>query len=230
MSATPPTTGSRKGADVSTRAATSLEKIRNSGIIAIVRGDFEGSELVRIAQALLSNGIVAMEVTLNSAAAEKHIRLLQRELPTEALIGAGTVRTASDVGRALEAGAAFLVSPNLDSASVGLARQEDVLHLPGVMTPTEVQNAVALGALAVKLFPASTLGPAYLKTLAAPLDDVAFVPVGGIDPNSVGDYVRAGAVAVGAGSTLVSQDVGLDEISSRAARFSDAWLAATRKS
>ena len=104
---------------------------------------------------------------------------------------------------ALDAGAAFLVSPNLDLRSVARSRERGALHLPGVFTATEAQSALHAGCPVVKLFPADALGPAYLKALRAPLNDIGFVPTGGVDADNITAYVRAGAVAVGVGSALV---------------------------
>lgn len=189
----------------------SADRIRSAGIIAIVRGEFGSAALMAIAETLARSGIGALEVTLNSTGALAAIERLQEELGQELLIGAGTVRTRPDAERAVAAGAAFLVSPNLDLATVAYAHDAGVTHLPGVFTATEAHAAFAAGCRLVKLFPADALGPAYLRALRAPLDDVDFVPTGGIDAGNVEAYVRAGAVAVGVGSSLVSgpgQDLG----------------------
>jgi 2-dehydro-3-deoxyphosphogluconate aldolase / (4S)-4-hydroxy-2-oxoglutarate aldolase len=176
------------------------------GIIAIVRGNYPMARLRAIGEALREGGVGAVEVTLNSAAALEGVAALRASLDGQILVGAGTVRTVADVGAAVDAGAEFLVSPNFDPASVQRSRTAGVLHLPGVFTATEAQTAYAAGCRLVKLFPADLLGPAYLRALRAPLDDVGFVPTGGIDVGNIAEYVRAGAVAFGVGSALVRSD------------------------
>jgi 2-dehydro-3-deoxyphosphogluconate aldolase / (4S)-4-hydroxy-2-oxoglutarate aldolase len=196
------------------------ERIREAGIIAIIRGNFEWERLVAVGGVLAEAGIRALEVTLNSRGAEAAIARLRRTLADRCLVGAGTVRTAADAERALAAGAQFLVAPNLDVASVARARRAGVPHLPGVFTATEAQAAWAAGCRLVKLFPADVLGPGYLRALRAPLDDIGFVPTGGIEPGNLGDYVRAGAVALGVGSALVSgPEQDLDALGDLATRF-----------
>jgi 2-dehydro-3-deoxyphosphogluconate aldolase/(4S)-4-hydroxy-2-oxoglutarate aldolase len=165
-----------------------------------------------------------VEVTLNSQDALRGVQGLRRRFGDALVVGAGTVRTVTDVAQAVEAGAQFLVSPNFDAASVARSGQARVLHLPGVFTPTEVQMAFAAGCTMVKLFPASALGPSYLRALRAPLDDVDFVPVGGVGVTDVADYVQAGAAALGIGSALVARgEQELDALTRRAAQFVAAW-------
>jgi 2-dehydro-3-deoxyphosphogluconate aldolase / (4S)-4-hydroxy-2-oxoglutarate aldolase len=194
-------------------------RIRDAGIIAIVRGNFPLDRLPLIGEALARGGVHVMEVTLNSAGALNAIALVRESLGEAMLVGAGTVRTPEDVDSAVRAGARFLVSPSFHLESVTRSRAAGVPHLPGVFTASEAQGAYAAGCTLVKLFPADALGPSYLKALRAPLDDVEFVAVGGIDAGNLADYVRAGAVAVGVGSSLVSgrEEQELAEITRRAA-------------
>jgi 2-dehydro-3-deoxyphosphogluconate aldolase / (4S)-4-hydroxy-2-oxoglutarate aldolase len=191
--------------------------LRDAGLIAIVRGNYPLESLREIADALRMAGIRAMEVTLNSASALEAISELRATFGDEPLVGAGTVRTSADVDAAVAAGATFLVSPNFDRGSVSRSQAAGVVHLPGVFTATEAHAAHAAGCSLVKLFPADALGPAYLRALRAPLDDVGFVPTGGIDAGNVGEYVRAGAVAFGVGSALVrGGDLDMRALSERA--------------
>lgn len=194
--------------------------IRAGGIVAILRGDYPASRLVEIGEAIARGGIRAIEITLNSRNALDGIGRLREQLGERAHVGAGTVRTPEDVDAAIAAGAQFLVSPNFDADSVSRSRAANIPHLPGVFTASEVQAAFAAGCGLVKLFPIDALGPAYLRALRAPLDDVGFVAVGGVDEGNLADYIRAGAVAVGVGSSLVR---GIDDesgaIISRAERL-----------
>jgi len=158
----------------------SITRVRSGGIIAIIRGRFTSPQVLTIADALATAGVTAMEVTLNSPDALTHITALQDQFGSRLLIGAGTVRNVEHVSAAIAAGAMFLISPGFDPASVAAAVKADVLHLPGVYTATEAQQAASAGARMLKLFPCDTLSPTYLKALRAPLDDVDFVPTGGV--------------------------------------------------
>ena len=192
-------------------------------IIAIIRGNFDLSRLHEMASAMLEGGVVVMEVTLNSEGAFQAISSLRTAFGSQLLIGAGTVRTALDTQLAIEAGAQFLISPNFDLASVQVSRSANILHLPGVFTATEIQAAYNAGCKMVKLFPADALGPRYVKALKAPLDDVEIVPTGGISEHNIADYLQAGAVAFGVGSSLVTGPLqNLGELRDRARTLTQA--------
>ena len=195
---------------------TELEtRIQQAGIVVVLRGDFPPDRLAAMAEAIVSAGITVIELTLNSSDAVTGIRSLLDQFGDRAIVGAGTVRTVEDVETALSAGARFVVSPNFDAPSVARAHAGGIPHLPGVFTASEVQAAHAAGCGLVKLFPIDIVGPRYLKALRAPLDDVGFVAVGGIDEHNLGDYIRAGAVAVGVGSSLVRAQDSPEQIHAR---------------
>lgn len=179
------------------------QRVREDGLVAIIRGDFSLSEQQAVAQALLAGGVRILEITLNTRDALEGVRQLNANFPDDLLVGAGTVRTAEDAQRALDAGARFLIAPSLDLETVAVAQANDTLILPGVFTATEAQAAYRAGCSMVKLFPADALGPSYLKALRAPLDDIGFIPTGGIDPETIGAFHKAGAAAFGIGSYLV---------------------------
>lgn len=137
------------------------------------------------------------------------------------------MRTAAQFRDSIAAGAQFTVSPNLDMATVEASLEADILHLPGVFSPTEAQQAFVAGCKVVKLFPSEVVGPKYLKAIRAPLDDIKFIPTGGITPENVGDYIRAGASAVGLGSALITgPDQPMDDLINRARAIRAAWKAA----
>ena len=205
---------------------TTSERIKQSGIIAILRGDFSVEDMLRIGEALLRGTVNVMEVTLNSQSALEALPRLRQHFVDEMLVGAGTVRDIDQAQMAHEAGAQFLVSPNFDSGTVTFARTNDLLHLPGVFTATEVQTAFAVGCRVLKLFPMEALanGPAYLKALRAPLNDIDFVPTGGVSLENITDYARAGAVAVGLGSKLVlNREQTSNDLTARAQALRQAW-------
>jgi 2-dehydro-3-deoxyphosphogluconate aldolase/(4S)-4-hydroxy-2-oxoglutarate aldolase len=214
------------GETMSTRptAAEGAERLKAGGILAIVRGAFTTPHLIDIASTLAAMGYTAMEVTLNSPSALDHIAAMSKQLGSKMMIGAGTVKTAANVDQALAAGAQFLISPGFDTAAVQRAQAENVLHLPGVFTPTEALAAAAQGCRMLKLFPADTVGPNYLKALMAPLDDMEFVPTGGVAAENIRQWRRAGAVAVAAGSTLITRaDQTMLDLKDRAQAMRRAW-------
>ncbi|MEM7538466.1 MAG: bifunctional 4-hydroxy-2-oxoglutarate aldolase/2-dehydro-3-deoxy-phosphogluconate aldolase [Chloroflexota bacterium] len=180
-----------------------IERISQMGIIGIVRGDFPLADIIEMGDALLAAPVLVMEVTMNTTGALDAISTLRARYGDNMLVGAGTVRTAAQVDAAVDAGAQFIVSPNFDRASVRKSQQRNVAHLPGVFTGTEAQDAFAAGCPLVKLFPADFFGPPYIKALRAPLDDIGFVPTGGINVDNIGEYAKVGAVAVGVGSSLI---------------------------
>lgn len=173
------------------------------GLISIIRGSFSLKEMMQMAEALLAGGVKIVEVTLNSTHALEAVRDLQRQFGGEMQVGAGTIRSAEDVQKAVAAGASFLIAPCLDLPSVEAAQQRDTLLLPGIFTASEAQAAFVSGCQTVKLFPADLGGPAYLKALRAPLEHIDFIPTGGVTSQTIADFYRAGAVAFGVGSALV---------------------------
>lgn len=205
---------------------TTSWKIKHGGIIAILRGDFTVAEMILIGEALMKGRVTVMEVTLNSPSALIALPELRKHFGEEMLVGAGTVRDVNQARMAREGGAQFLVSPNFDYDTVSFARTNDLLHLPGVFTATEAQIAFAAGCRMLKLFPMEALasGPAYLKALRAPLNDIDFVPTGGISLENISDYARAGAVAVGLGSKLVlNREQTSKDLTERAQALRQAW-------
>ncbi len=171
-------------------------------VVAILRGR-RAEHLDRAIETLVDAGIASLEVTLNTPGALDCLRRAAGRVPAGVRLGAGTVRSLSDVDDALAAGATFLVSPHTDAQIAARARQAEVDFLPGAFTATEVVTAWSLGARAVKLFPARLGGPRYLRDLREPLADVPFVPTGGVGPDNVAEWFAAGAAAVGLGGTLL---------------------------
>jgi 2-dehydro-3-deoxyphosphogluconate aldolase/(4S)-4-hydroxy-2-oxoglutarate aldolase len=194
-----------------------VESLRAHRLLAIVRGKDPAAAL-RTVRTLAEEGIAAVEVSLTTADALTVIRQARAELGPDALLGAGTVRTAADAARAVDAGASYLVTPAL----VDGLEPYGVPVLMGALTPSEIELALARGADAIKLFPGSLGGPGYLRALRDPFPDVPFVPVGGVNAQAARDYLDRGALAVGVGSPLVGDaaDGGdLDRLRARAAVF-----------
>jgi 2-dehydro-3-deoxyphosphogluconate aldolase/(4S)-4-hydroxy-2-oxoglutarate aldolase len=178
-----------------------LRHLTQARLMAIVRApDADGA--VRAALALCDAGVRLVEISLTTRGALDAIARLRAEAPSQVWVGAGTVLTARDVTDVLAAGAGFVVTPAL-AESVDAAVAADVPVAAGAFTPSEAVAAVQRGADVVKLFPASVLGPGYLRALRDPLPDVPFMAVGGIGVDAARDFLAAGAVAVGVGSPLL---------------------------
>jgi 2-dehydro-3-deoxyphosphogluconate aldolase/(4S)-4-hydroxy-2-oxoglutarate aldolase len=206
---------------------SALETIGKHGVIAIVRGQYSIDQMLEIGETLAGESITILEITLNTSNALAAIAQLGQAFNSDLLVGAGTVRTAEKLEQAMNAGAKFTVAPNFDRESVELALENDFLHVPGVFTATEAETAVRAGCRLLKLFPSAMFGPAYLKALLAPLDDIRFVPTGGISAANIGDYRKAGAFACGIGSALISKPgQSMDELAERARALRTAWNAA----
>ena len=178
-----------------------LEKLSQIGIVPVVRVK-EPATALRLVEALVAGGLHAIEITFTVRGAPDVIAAVAERFP-QVLVGAGTVLDERGVEQAVGAGARFVVSPGTVDAVVRAARGAGVAVIPGVLTPTEALRALDLGADALKLFPASTVGPGYLKALRAVLPDVIWCPTGGIDLESLDPWLRAGAAFVGVGSPLL---------------------------
>jgi len=175
--------------------------LRRHKVMGIVRGSSPvGAEAAALA--LLDAGVGLVEVSLNTPDAVGVIARLTAAAPAGCLVGAGTVVTEAEAEAVAEAGAGFAVSPGI-TAGIRRAVTLGLPVAPGVFTPTEVYAALDVGAVAIKLFPASLGGPGYLAALRQPMPDVAFIPVGGVGLDEARAYLAAGAVAVGVGSPLV---------------------------
>jgi 2-dehydro-3-deoxyphosphogluconate aldolase/(4S)-4-hydroxy-2-oxoglutarate aldolase len=189
---------------VTTTAATAYDAVRRSRLVAILRATDPGL-LVAGAEVLVDEGVTTLELPLTGPRVLNAVARVVDALSGRAVVGAGTVRSVDDARRAMDAGARFLVAPSLDVAVVEHALAENVAAFPGVMTPTEYVTARAAGADVVKLFPAQTLGPAYLANLRVPFPDLEAVPTGGIGLEDAADWFAAGAVALGVGSPLTGR-------------------------
>jgi 2-dehydro-3-deoxyphosphogluconate aldolase / (4S)-4-hydroxy-2-oxoglutarate aldolase len=180
-----------------------LKEIARTRIIVIVRG-VPQEAIVPLANALYSGGISVMEVTLNTPGALEMIRQLQSEVGSRMFIGAGTVLNEEDARRAIEAGAAFLVTPNVDVDTIRYAQAHGTPIYPGAMTPTEIVTAWKAGASAVKIFPGASLGIGYLRELQGPLSHIPMIAVGGVNEDNIGQFLQI-SYAVGIGGSVVSQ-------------------------
>lgn len=213
------------GSRDSTNRATITSRMTAGGVVAIMRHT-EATLAIDAAHALLAGGVSVVEVTLNTAGALGMIAALATAMGDTMVVGAGTVLSPQAVDEAVGAGARFIVAPNTSPAVIDRASHHDVPSVPGAFTPTEILTAWDAGADLVKLFPASAGGPRYLRDVRGPLNHVPIVPTGGVNPDNVGEFIKAGAMAVGAGSDLVDRGVverrDWAELERRARAFSDA--------
>ncbi|MEX1343235.1 MAG: bifunctional 4-hydroxy-2-oxoglutarate aldolase/2-dehydro-3-deoxy-phosphogluconate aldolase [Candidatus Limnocylindrales bacterium] len=189
--------------------------VRQSKVIAIGR-NVPAADAPRVGEALVAGGVHIMELTLNQPedAALRSIEALAAVADDlDALVGAGTVLSIGAAKRAVDAGARFIVSPHTDTELIAWCALNGVPCYPGALSPTEIHAAWAAGASAVKLFPASAVGTGYLKQIAGPFPDIEFIPTGGVSAETAGDWIAAGAVAVGMGGWLIGdgQPAGISE-------------------
>jgi len=182
-----------------------LKKVSDAGVVAVIRAS-STDQLVGLTEALLAGGVPAIEVTMSTPKAIAGIEMLADKFGESAVIGVGTVIDAATARDAIAAGAQFVVSPVFDEEIVATARRYGKIMIPGAFTPTEILRAWTAGADVVKVFPSTALGPQYFKDILAPLPQLRLTPTGGVDMKNAADWIKAGAVFVGAGSSLVSKD------------------------
>ena len=183
-----------------------IEQLLSPGVIAVVRAK-RAEQVVPLAEALVAGGVIAVEITMTTPNAITAIREASARLGERALIGVGTILKPFDCQQALDAGAQFVVTPICRPEFVALSHHANKPVMLGAYTPTEAQLAHEAGADFIKIFPADTLGPKYIKALRAPLPHLKIVPTGGVDLKTIGDFFKAGCVAVGAGSSLISPEI-----------------------
>lgn len=180
--------------------------LTDPGIIAVMRTD-RAEQVLPVCEALLAGGVIAVEITLTVPNALEAIRAASGRFGERALIGAGTVLTGESCRAVVAAGAEFVVSPITRAEIVEAAHAADRPVMLGAYTPTEAQLAFEAGADFIKLFPADKLGPSYVRSLRAPLPHLRIVPTGGVDLQTAGEFLRAGCVALGVGSSLLSAEI-----------------------
>ena len=187
---------------VSTERTTTARRLEQLGIVAIIRLK-DPAKVRAVVDALAAGGVRALEVTMTVPRAVELIGELAPTLPDGFLLGAGTVTDARTARAVIDAGAAYIVSPVFRPEVIAACHEHQVPAIPGCLTPTEILAAHEAGADIIKVFPATALGPQYIKDVRAPLPQVKLMPTGGVTPDNAGDWIRAGAVAVGIGSALV---------------------------
>jgi len=181
-----------------------LEHLKKSPLVPVLRKiRFDDSSF--IVKALIEGGVRTVEITMETERASDIIRKTVDEFGSQTLVGAGTVLTVEDCINAINAGAQFIVAPVLNEQVVTYAVEQGIPVIPGVYSPSEMMRAYELGATAVKLFPAASVGPGFVKDVQGPLGHIPIMVTGGIDLANAYSYIEAGAIAVGAGSALLNK-------------------------
>jgi 2-dehydro-3-deoxyphosphogluconate aldolase/(4S)-4-hydroxy-2-oxoglutarate aldolase len=209
--------------------ASVVARIKAERAVAVIRTD-SIERVLGAAHAVIAGGFRAVEITFSFADAAAAVENLAADNRTDLLIGAGTILTRDQVHEAVNAGARFLVSPCVLPEVIDAAHELQVAVIPGAFTPTEIYTAYSLGADIVKIFPAVKFGPEYLRAIRGPLPQIPIMPTSGVDASNVGEWFRAGAVAVGAVSSVLDpaliQNGDWNELTKRARNFLDAVRAA----
>jgi 2-dehydro-3-deoxyphosphogluconate aldolase / (4S)-4-hydroxy-2-oxoglutarate aldolase len=217
---------------VKVNSRESFASIIKIGIVPVVRAS--SAELaIQAVEAIRAGGILAAEITMTVPGAIRALEKLADRFGDAMLLGAGTVLDAETARASILAGAEFLVSPNVRPATIEMAKRYSKAVFPGALTPTEILAAWEAGADAVKVFPCGSLGGAkYIKALRGPFPQIETIPTGGVSLETIGDFLKAGACAVGIGSELVDAALmkqgRFDAIEERARQFLAAAVAARR--
>ena len=181
-----------------------LTKLQDAGLVAVVRAK-NSEEAIKISDACLEGGCPSIELTFTVPGAHKVIEeLAAKYAKGEILLGAGTVLDSETARIAILSGANYIVSPSFDLETAKLCNRYRVPYMPGCMTIKEVLTAMEAGADIIKIFPADLFGPAIIKDIKGPLPEAKLKPTGGVDVGNVDQWIKAGAVAVGAGSSLTA--------------------------
>jgi 2-dehydro-3-deoxyphosphogluconate aldolase/(4S)-4-hydroxy-2-oxoglutarate aldolase len=206
---------------VKSRRAAVVEQVQELGVVAVIRIK-DPAKLRAVVDALVEGGVRALEVTMTVPRAVGLIRELAPTMPQGFLLGAGTVTNADTARAVIDAGATYVVSPVFQPAVIAACHERDVAAMPGCFSPTEIFSAYEFGADIIKVFPATSLGPQFIKDVRAPLPQVKLMPTGGVSLDNAHDWIRAGAVAVGIGSALLDakaiEDGRFDAITANARR------------
>jgi len=181
-----------------------LQDITDCGVVAIVRVG-SAQEALEVCAAIAEGGVKPIEITMTVPGAIDAIKELKSITKGKVLVGAGTVLNPEAAVAVIHAGAEFVVSPALNSGVIEVCRRYGKIAIPGAFTPTEILAAWSAGADIVKIFPARVGGPKYLLDIRGPLPQIRLLPTGGVALENTPDFIRAGAVAVAAGTSLVDK-------------------------
>ena len=208
-----------------------LDRILSTRVVAVIRMK-DTQRLKKVIEAIRLGGVKSIEITMTVPGAVQIIADLVKTVPEDVLVGAGTVTDVETANKVIDAGAKFVVGPILNVDIIKLCNQRGVVIIPGCYTPTEIFKAWKAGADIIKVFPATSLGPKYFKDIRGPFPDLRLLPTGGVSVDNVGEWIAAGAVAVGIGSDLLDKKA-IDEeryevLTERAKRMVDNFVKAKK--
>ncbi|MGI6652017.1 MAG: bifunctional 4-hydroxy-2-oxoglutarate aldolase/2-dehydro-3-deoxy-phosphogluconate aldolase [Clostridiales bacterium] len=202
-----------------------VQTLLDTKVVAVIRVD-NADELVDTAIALNKGGVKALEITVTSPGAIDAIKEAGKRLGSEAIVGVGSVLDPETARMAILAGAQFVVGPAFSRELIEMCQRYSVVCIPGAYTPTEIVQAWQAGADFVKIFPASSLGPSFIKDIKGPLPQVRVTPTGGINLENAAEFIKAGASFVGVGGALVNKKLiaekKWDELTALAKQYIDA--------
>lgn len=199
-----------------------LEKIIDCGVVAVIRVD-SSEELLNIAKSLREGGVIGIELTMTTPNALNMLPEISKNMGRDIVLGVGTVLDPETARLAILAGAEFIVSPVLKPEIIKICHRYDKVVIPGAYTPTEILTAWEEGGDVVKIFPASSLGPQFIKDIQGPMPHIRLSPTGGVSLENVGEFIKAGACFVGVGGNLVDKKLVSEKrwnlLSERAQKF-----------
>ena len=188
-----------------------INRVKDKKLVVIVRGVY-GEDCLKLAKALYEGGIELMEVTFDQSSEENQkktadtIRLINESMQGKVVMGAGTVTSLEMLEEAYNAGAKFIVSPDMNPEIIKATVEKGMVSMPGAMTPTEILTAYKSGADFVKVFPVLNLGSGYIKAVRGPLNHIPLLAVGGVNEKNIGEFIKAGASGAGVGGNLVNKE------------------------
>ena len=200
-----------------------LQRILENKLVAIIRGVKE-EDVLSIAKALSEGGITVFEITADTPGILRLIEKVKTKLGGAVTVGAGTVLDPETARAAIMAGAEFIFSPTVSIDTILMTKRYGAVSIPGAMTPTEILSAYEQGADVIKVFPADTMGPRYMKDIHGPLPHIPLMPTGGVNLGNVKEYLNNGVVALGLGGALVKageevSEATLEQLRQRARQF-----------
>jgi 2-dehydro-3-deoxyphosphogluconate aldolase/(4S)-4-hydroxy-2-oxoglutarate aldolase len=186
------------------RSAEALDILTRHKVVAVIRMT-DPEKILSVVEAIERGGVKAIEITRTVPGAVEIIRTIAARKKPGVLLGAGTVLDAASAAEVIDAGAEFVVGPTFNPEMIRECRRRDILVAPGALTPTEIRAAWIEGADIIKVFPATSLGPQYIRDIHGPFPEIRLMPTGGVSLENARDFIAAGACCVGIGTALLDK-------------------------